>query len=69
MSRPVQMKPAVSRALVQALDSWLETRVRMPGKDFRTTYRGAILEQVRDFDRFLQGETETYEPFAWERVR
>jgi len=67
--RPVEMKPRVARAFIQAYEKWMGTRIRCPRTGEQTDYRGLIRRQVRHFSRFLQGEDEAYEPFTWSRVQ
>ncbi len=67
--RPVEMKPRVARAFIQAYEKWMGTRIRCPRTGEHTDYRGLIRRQVRHFSRFLQGEDEAYEPFTWSRVQ
>jgi len=66
--RPVEMKPATSRALLKSYEKWMEQRVKPPDGDQRLTYRGLILEQVRRFERYLLGELKAYQPFPWSQV-
>lgn len=67
--RPVEMKPAVARAFIQAYEKWMSTRIRIPQSREHTDYRGLILAQVRNFSRYLQGERDSYEPFLWSQVQ
>lgn len=66
--RPVEMKPKICQAFIQAYESWMASTVILPGTTTRTDYRGAIRHQVRQFSAFLTGEREAYEPFLWSEV-
>jgi CRISPR-associated protein Cas1 len=67
--RPVEMKPAVARAFIQAYERWMSNAIRCPETGKRTDYRGLIRSQVRAFCRYLLGEQDSYEPFLWSRVK
>lgn len=67
--RPVEMKPATLRALLKAYDAWMDTRVLDPTDKRKTSYREILLLQVRRFNAWIMGESEMYQPFAWERAR
>lgn len=66
--RPVEMKPKIARAFVDAYERWMGTAIQCPFAGTMTTYRGIIRDQARRFLRFLMGETPTYEPFPWWRL-
>ncbi len=66
-NRPVEMKPRIARAFVDAYERWMNTPIRCPFEGTMTTYRGAVRDQARRFLRFLMGETPAYEPFPWAR--
>lgn len=66
-NRPVEMKPRVARAFVDAYERWMNTPVRCPFEGTMTTYRGLVRDQARRFLRFLMGETPDYQPFPWVR--
>ncbi len=63
--RPVEMKPRIARAFVDAYERWMNSPIRCPFANTMTTYRGIIRNQARRFLRFLMRETEAYEPFPW----
>lgn len=67
--RPVEMKPSVCRAFLQAYENWMNKRVRDPLNQDNTNYRQMILRQVRRFEKYLARETEEYEPFPWSSTR
>lgn len=66
--RPVEMKPRVASAFVQAYEKWMAGRLRNPQTGEETDYRGLIRGQARNFSRFLLGECEAYQPFLWSQV-
>ncbi|MGQ9485650.1 MAG: CRISPR-associated endonuclease Cas1 [Desulfosoma sp.] len=66
--RPVEMKPRIARAFVEAYERWMNTSIKCPFTQTMTTYRGIIRDQARRFLRFLMGEAERYEPFPWWRL-
>ncbi|ROQ92053.1 CRISPR-associated endonuclease Cas1 [Desulfosoma caldarium] len=63
--RPVEMKPKIARAFVDAYERWMGTSIQCPFAGTMSTYRGLIRDQARRFLRFLMGEAPTYEPFPW----
>jgi CRISP-associated protein Cas1 len=64
--RPVEMKPAVSRAFIAAYEEMMNRSIQYPPLGKKLTYRWLIMSQVRLFAAFLQDPTREYEPFAWE---
>jgi CRISP-associated protein Cas1 len=66
--RPVEMKPKICQAFIQAYETWMATVVRVAQTKARTDYRGVILHQVREFSRYLLGERDGYEPFLWSEI-
>ncbi|MEJ5366417.1 MAG: CRISPR-associated endonuclease Cas1 [Desulfosoma sp.] len=65
--RPVEMKPKIARAFVDAYERWMKTPIQCPFAGTMTTYRGIVRDQARRFLRFLMGEAQSYEPFPWRR--
>ncbi len=61
--RPVEMKPAVSRALIAAYEKQMEHRVFYPAVDEVTSIRMIIHGQARLFARSLNDGAEIYRPF------
>mgnify|MGYP006275830435 CR=1 FL=1 len=67
--RPVEMKPAVCRALVQAYEKWMRREVKLFGADGKKcSMRTAVRHQVRHFEKYILGESEEYRPFYMSRV-
>lgn len=67
--RPVEMKPAVCRALVQAYEKWMRREIQIPaGKGRKTSMRFALGLHVRRFEDYILGEAEEYNPFYMSRV-
>ncbi|QCQ23216.1 CRISPR-associated endonuclease Cas1 [Desulfoglaeba alkanexedens] len=66
--RPVEMKPKIARAFLEAYERWMTTRVTLPDTGIGTDYRGLIRHQVWNFCRCLTGERDAYEPFMWSKV-
>jgi CRISPR-associated protein Cas1 len=64
--RPVEMKPAVSRAFIAAYEEMMSRSIQYPPLGKKLTYRWLIMSQVRLFAAFLQDPTREYEPFVWE---
>jgi CRISP-associated protein Cas1 len=64
--RPVEMKPAVSRAFIAAYEEMMNRSIQYPPLGKKLTYRWLIMSQVRSFATFLQDPTRDYEPFVWE---
>jgi len=67
--RPVEMKPGVCRALVQAYEKWMRRKVKLPAtQGGKCSLRSALRLQVRNFEKYIMGETDTYQPFFMSRV-
>lgn len=66
--RPVEMKPKISQAFIQAYEKWMTSQRVSLDKGYTTDYRGMIRYQVRLFCKYLLGEVEVYQPFLWSRV-
>lgn len=66
--RPVEMKPKICRAFLQAYERWMNSEIVCPKTGEKTDYRGLIHRQIRHFRRVIEGREEHYEPFIWSRV-
>ena len=66
--RPVEMKPKIGRAFLEAYEKWMTTRITLPGSREKTHYRGLVRRQVRQFGHYLVGDRERYQPFLWSEV-
>ncbi len=65
-SRPVEMKPTTRKTLVAAYEAMMARSAAHPGVGKRLTYRNLILQQVREFERYLADPEQSYEPYKWE---
>ncbi|MDW7774377.1 MAG: CRISPR-associated endonuclease Cas1 [Desulfobulbaceae bacterium] len=61
--RPVEMKPAVSRALIAAYHRQLEEKLWYPPTEMKTTVRAIIHGQCRRFAEGLEKNATPYAPF------
>lgn len=66
--RPVEMKPKISRAFIQAYEKWMTSQKVSPEKGYTTDYRGMIRYQAQLFCKYLLGEKDVYQPFLWSHV-
>lgn len=64
--RPVEMKPAISRALIKAYEEMMTRSISHPGTGKQITYRFLLLQQAREFGNYLKEEQADYRPFSWE---
>jgi len=64
--RPVEMKPAVNRALIGAYEEMMKREILYPRIGKKITYRWLILQQARQFAEYLETPEKRYAPFAWE---
>jgi len=64
--RPVEMKPAISRAFISAYEEMMKRQITYPPLKKKVTYRWLIRKQVQAFGHFLEDREEVYEPFMWE---
>lgn len=64
--RPVEMKPAVSRALIGAYEEMMKRDVFYAPINRRISYRWMILQQARQFGAWLEDPGKPYVPFTWE---
>ncbi len=65
--RPVEMKPAVYRALIKTWRKQLEQRLHYPPTGLETALRWIIQSQSRRLADWLQGKIEKYVPFRMPR--
>ncbi len=67
-NRPVEMKPAAMKTLINSYEVWMEKRIK---RCFFTgesrSFRGLILDQARRFLAFLMGENDCYRAYPWWR--
>jgi CRISPR/Cas system-associated endonuclease Cas1 len=66
--RPLEMKPKIAKAFIEAYEEWMANRIIYPETGAKVDYRGLIKRQVWKFCRYLLGEEETYEAFIWSEV-
>jgi len=66
--RPVEMKPLACRAFLDAYEKWMSQRVSYPETGLKISYRSAILEQIRKFEKYIEGEEDIYNPFPWSQI-
>jgi CRISP-associated protein Cas1 len=64
--RPVEMKPAVSRAFVASYEEVMQRSIFYAPLGKKLTYRWLIMNQVRRFAASLEDPEKPYEPFVWE---
>jgi CRISPR-associated protein Cas1 len=64
--RPVEMKPAISRAFISAYEQMMSRRVLYPPQGKEIEYRRVILNQVRQFAQYLENPDKPYAPFVWD---
>ena len=64
--RPVEMKPAINRALIAAYEQVMSQTITYGPEKKKTTYRMLILYQARAFGRYLEDPSQIYQPFGWE---
>ncbi len=67
--RPVEMKPKIGRAFLEAYEKWMTGSIIIPGSREKTDYRGLVRRQVWQFCHYLVGDKESYEPFVWSEVK
>ncbi len=65
--RPVEMKPAVNRALIKAWHKQLDQRLHYPPTGLDTAIRWIIHGQSRRLVEWLKGESAQYVPFLMTR--
>ena len=65
--RPVEMKPAIYRALIKTWHRQLDQRLHYPPTGLETSIRWIIHSQSRRLAEWLQGESEQYIPFRMPR--
>jgi len=64
--RPVEMKPAISRAFIAAYEQMMTRRILYEPLGKEIEYRWLILNQARQFAQYLENPEHPYVPFAWE---
>lgn len=64
--RPVEMKLGISRAFISAYEQMMMRRVYYEPLDKEIEYRWLILNQVRQFGKYLENPEKYYKPFVWE---
>jgi len=62
------MKPLACRAFLDAYEKWMSQRVSYPETGLKISYRSAILEQIRKFEKYIEGEEDIYNPFPWSQI-
>jgi len=65
--RPVEMKPAVHKALIQTWRRQLDQRLHYPPTGLETKMKWIIHSQCRRLSEWLAGESEQYVPFIMPR--
>ena len=65
--RPVEMKPAVSRAFIASYEEMMRRTLKYEPLGKKISYRWLIMQQSRAFCRYLEDPGEEYRPFIWER--
>lgn len=63
--RPVEMKPAISRALIAAYEEMMKKEVNYEPLGKKISYRWLFLQQARQFGAYLQEKDAAYAPFTW----
>lgn len=64
--RPVEMKPAISRALIVAYEQMMKKEIAYAPMNKKISYRWLLLQQARQFGAYLEDEDKTYTPFTWD---
>lgn len=62
--RPVEMKPATRRALLEAYEKLMQKTLKCRDTGQNLTHRSFVLRQARNFLAYIQGELEEYQPFS-----
>ncbi len=65
--RPVEMKPAINRALVSAYEQMMGRRILYEPLGKEIEYRWLIMNQIRQFGRYLEKPEKSYQPFVWNK--
>jgi CRISP-associated protein Cas1 len=66
--RPVEMKPKIAKAFIEAYEQWMANKLLHPDTGKKLDYRDLIKHQVWKFCRCLLGEEDIYEAFLWSEV-
>lgn len=64
--RPVEMKPSISRAFIAAYEQMMKRRIYYEPLGKEVEYRWLILNQVRQFGKYLENPETVYKPFVWD---
>lgn len=64
--RPVEMKPSLCRAFISAYEEMMKREIYYPPLNKKLSYRFLLLNQARQFDKFLEDPDKVYPPFIWE---
>lgn len=64
--RPIEMKPAISRAFIAAYEQMMKRRIFYEPLGKEVNYRGLIMNQVRHFGKYLGNPDNSYKPFVWD---
>lgn len=64
--RPVEMKPAISRAFIASYEQMMSRKVLYAPLGKELEYRRLILNQARQFAQYLEKPEQPYMPFIWE---
>ncbi|MFQ5486120.1 MAG: CRISPR-associated endonuclease Cas1 [Desulfobacterales bacterium] len=64
--RPVEMKPAIIRAFVSAYEQMMMRQIFYEPTEKKIEYRWLIMNQVRQFGKYLEDPAKGYRPFVWE---
>jgi len=64
--RPVEMKPAIMKALIATYEEMMNRKIYYPPDDKKLSYRWLIHRQVAAFGSYLKNPEKTYRVFKWE---
>ncbi|RZB34214.1 MAG: CRISP-associated protein Cas1 [Desulfobacteraceae bacterium Eth-SRB2] len=64
--RPVEMKPAIMKALIATYEEMMNRKIYYPPDDKKIGYRWLIHRQVAAFGNYLKNPKKPYKPFKWE---
>ncbi|MBU0699478.1 MAG: CRISPR-associated endonuclease Cas1 [Proteobacteria bacterium] len=64
--RPVEMKPAINRAFISAYEKMMRRRILYEPLGKEIEYRWLVMNQVRQFGRYLEDSQKGYQPFVWD---
>ncbi|MBW1609185.1 MAG: hypothetical protein JRF45_10245 [Deltaproteobacteria bacterium] len=63
--RPVEMKLDIRHAFVSAYEQMMRRKIFYEPLNKEIEYRWLILNQVRQFGKYLEDPENDYKPFAW----